>query len=285
MLLSIKSARSILPSIEVLIAGNTIFSSGVFLFPLFQGHVSNKYLFIAIAVLFLWGLGTGLFLKYRSVFEINSALIIFADVFFAVELLFAGGVAAAAVSIAGQSELRWYAVATSSFCMMMSLMAGMYVEATTLGYWNIDDGRSWRENMNKYVDYSKYQILPISSQPQNDREKRLQSVGFAVVAIGSANIPLLFQMYLGGSDNAIFLVVPVLTCTLAYVNFKSFGPGLLRLLLLKKIEKLHDRKFVNADLEQIQELRRTFFLSRWLMKDYVKPTNNRTAANDALQRK
>lgn len=285
MLLNINNARNMLPNIGILLSSNMIFSSGVFLFPLFQGYVSNKYLFIAMGILFVWSLGIGLFLKYRSVFEINTALILFTCVFFALELMFSGGAAAAAVSIAGQPELRWYAFTTNFFCMIISLMAGMYAEAKILGYRDSNGSSLWQKNIERYVDYSKYQILAVLPLSSIEGEKRLQSIRFSVIAVGTANIPLLFQIYLGGSDNAVFLVVPILTGTFAYINFKNFGPGLLRLLLLKKIEKIHGRRFNNADLEQIQELRRTFFLSRWLMKDYVKPTNNRTAANDAVQRK
>ena len=276
-----------LPNIGILLAGNMIFSSGIFLFPLFEGSVSNKYLFIVMGILFFWGLGVGLFLKYRSVFEINTALILFICIFFALELMFSGGAAAAAVSIAGQPELRWYAFTTNVFCMIISLTAGMYAEARILGYRDSDSSSPWQKNIERHVDFSKYQILVVLSQSSAEAEKRLQSVRFSVIAVGAANIPLLFQIYLGGSDNAIFLVVPVLTGTLAYINFKNFGPGLLRLLLLKKIEKIHGRRFNNADLEQIQELRRTFFLSRWLMKDYVKPTSTSKAAvaNGVVQRK
>lgn len=53
------------------------------------------------------------------------------------------------------------------------------------------------------------------------------------------------------------------------LNLKQFGPAFLRLLLVRRLEKEAGRPFVNADYEQIQELRRTFFLSRWLMRDYV----------------
>ena len=285
MLLNINNARNILPNIGILLAGNMIFSSGVFLFPLFQGSVSNKYLFIAMGIFFFWGLGVGLFLKYRSVFEINTALILFIGVFFALELMFLGGAAAAAVSIASQPELRWYAFTTNFFCMIISLMAGMYAEARILGYRDSDSSSPWQKNIERYVDYSKYQILAVLPLSAAEEEKRLQSIRFSVIAVGTANIPLLFQIYLGGSGNAIFLVVPVLTGTFAYINIKNFGPGLLRLLLLKKIEKIHGRRFNNADLEQIQELRRTFFLSRWLMKDYVKPASNATAENSVTRRK
>ena len=199
--------------------------------------------------------------------------------------MFLGGAAAAAVSIASQPELRWYAFTTNFFCMIISLMAGMYAEARILGYRDSDSSSPWQKNIERYVDYSKYQILAVLPLSSAEEEKRLQSIRFSVIAVGTANIPLLFQIYLGGSGNAIFLVVPVLTGTFAYINIKNFGPGLLRLLLLKKIEKIHGRRFNNADLEQIQELRRTFFLSRWLMKDYFKPASNATAENSVTRRK
>jgi hypothetical protein len=101
-------------------------------------------------------------------------------------------------------------------------------------------------------------------------------------AIG-VNIPLLFQIYGGGRNNAIFLAVPLMTVTFTYINLKIFGPGLTRIFLLRKIEKEQGYRFQNADYEKIQELRRGFFLSRWLMKDYRPPINTTPNAKSNKQ--
>lgn len=84
----------------------------------------------------------------------------------------------------------------------------------------------------------------------------------------TVNVPLLFQIYTGSKNNAIFLAVPLLVGAFAYLSLKVLGPKIANLYVLRQYEKQTSRRFVNADYEKIQELRRTFFLSRWLMKDY-----------------
>jgi hypothetical protein len=61
----------------------------------------------------------------------------------------------------------------------------------------------------------------------------------------------------------------------AYINIKTSGPQLAILYVLLKHEIKTKRRFVNADYEEIQNLRRTFFLSRWLMKDYQSQQENK----------
>jgi hypothetical protein len=63
----------------------------------------------------------------------------------------------------------------------------------------------------------------------------------------------------------------------SYMNVKVVGPKIACLYLLRKYEKQTGRRFVNADYEKIQDLRRRFFLSRWLMKDYRAVTGTRQA--------
>lgn len=82
------------------------------------------------------------------------------------------------------------------------------------------------------------------------------------------NIPLFFDIYFGSRNNLIFIVMPVMIGMFAYFGFKIIGPRIAKLCVLRQYEKQTGRCFVNTDYEKIQELRRTFFLSRWLMKDY-----------------
>jgi hypothetical protein len=96
---------------------------------------------------------------------------------------------------------------------------------------------------------------------------------FAILAIGVTNIPLMFELFTSSRNNVMFLAAPVLLGTCIYVNITSAGPQLLNCILIRKIEKHQGFRFINADFEKIQELRRSFFLARWLMKDYVKPVS------------
>jgi hypothetical protein len=269
MLLTIDNANKILPNIGLVIAGNALFMSGIFLFPLFQGEIPTDFLLTVMGVATCVGLCIGIYLKYRANFDVAMSFFLFTYFFLIMEFLFSGSVAVTAPWIGGRPDLRWFALFTNTFCMIASLLMGMYREATLLDWRGKNTSELWMLKMKKYVNYSKHQIIPIALIPPSATEKKLRHYAPLIAAVGSANIPLLFQFYGGGRFNAIFFAVPILTGTFAYINYKYFGPALTRLLLMRKIEKSTGRKFINADLEQIQQLRRGFFMARWLMKDFA----------------
>ena len=157
--------------------------------------------------------------------------------------------------------------------MALTLLGGMFQESKAIGWWRANTPDQWKKKINEYIDYSTFQINPSFTSNATENSTEIRSPIW-IVAIGSANIPLFFEYFAGRKNDAIFLAVLLLTGVFAYVNLKYWGPSFARLLLLRKIEKSIGRRFINADLEQIQELRRGFFLARWLMKDFA-PTQTK----------
>ncbi len=284
MLLSIERARAALSLFWLIVAGNTATALALFLFPLFAGRLSTFDMLLLTGAAAVVGLLMGGYLTYRSTFGSSYGVGVFVYVIVLMELMMAGGAAALAAQVGGQTDLRWIAFAANALCMVLSLLGGMYREATALGWRMGDAVRQWREPLQKYIDYSTHHVHPELTNGAADQTSAIKSPMW-IIAVGTTNIPLLFELFGGGRYNVIFLAVPVLTGTLAYINVKTLGPGLARLLLLRKLEKAAGRKFVNADFEQIQNLRHGFFLSRWLMKGYAAAKPGSAASVAAAQRK
>lgn len=269
MLLSIEIARSVLPKLPLVVSGNNAMVLAIFLFPLFPGAAYTHYILTTMAVAAGIGLVAGTHLTFRSSFDSIHGLWYLFYVLLTMEFLFSGGCSALALATVGQANLGWLAVCTNGFVLLLTLLGGMYREAKRLELWG-NAPYHWKKKLVKYIDYSHHQVSPLltSDFPLMAKGQVVKSP-FWIAAVGSANIPLLFEIYGGGRANAIFFAAPAMTGVMAYLNLTSLGPGLVRLLLLRKLEKTAGRRFINADLEQIQELRRSFFLARWLMKDFA----------------
>ncbi len=243
----------------------------IFLFALFKEALSTNIILLLIAACACIGAIVGAYYTFRSNCGVTASLYYLLYVLVAMEYIFCSGSAATAVQIVGRPDLNWLAVFASSLSMTITLFGGVYLEAKKFKLFNASPDLLGREELEKYIDYPSRRIKPesiTSIQPGSSTWKS----PILIVAVGAASIPLFFELFGGGRFNAIFLAMPLLTCTFAYMNMKSLGPSLLRLVLLSKLEKSVGYRFINSDLEQIQELRRTFFLSRWLMKDYAKPS-------------
>jgi hypothetical protein len=259
-----------------MIGGMNVMVLAIFLFTLFNGALPISSILGIITASGFLGLIVGSYYTFRSNCGVTASLYYLLYVVLAMEYVFCSGAAAVAAQIAGRPDLNWLAVFANSLSMTITLIGGLYLEAKKHKLFSTTSNSFWREKLDKYIDYPSHQIKPESITSIETGSSTWKSP-ILIVAVGSANIPLLFELFGGGRFNAIFLAMPMLTCTFAYVNIKSFGPSLLRLILLSKLEKSLGYRFINADLEQIQELRRTFFLSRWLMKDYTKPSTVATA--------
>lgn len=269
MLLSIQAARANLSKLSIVLSGNNAMALAVFLFPLFPGTAHTKQILIAMAVSAGIGFVAGSYLTFRSSFDSTYGLWTFFYLIIVMEFLFSGGGFALALATSGRANLGWLAVYTNSFILLLTVLGGMYREAKSLEFQG-NKPDHLKKKLAKYIDNSLHQVSPLLTTdfPLMAKGQVVKSPMW-IAAVGAANIPLLFEMYAGGRANAIFLVAPLMTGLLAYLNLTSLGPGLVRILLLRKIEKSIGRKFVNADLEQIQDLRRGFFMARWLMKDFA----------------
>lgn len=281
--INIQIARNSLPSMWWMIGGMNAIVLAVFLFTLFKDHLSTNDIFLIIASGGCIGFLSGIYYTYRSDCGVIASLSYLMYVVLAMEYIFCSGVATAAMQFAGRPDLKWFAVLANSLSMTITLVGGIYLEARRLKLCNTSASSFWRDKLGEYIHNPSHKLQPesiLSVESDNNRMK----FSIPIIAVGSTNIPLLFELIVGGRMNAIFFAMPLLACTFAYINIKGFGPSMLRMILLRRLEKSVGYRFINSDLEQIQELRRTFFLSRWLMKDYVNPTS-KAAANVAVQRK
>jgi hypothetical protein len=277
-LTSIEKAREALPNLAFLFAAFSAMAMAVFIATMFRS-VATRDLLVFVGIGACVGLLLGSYWKYR--WDCGTAGIFFFQSYFflTTEYIFAGSAAGVAPFIAGRPDLCWFAFFTNAFCMVISLLGGMYLEAKAIGWFGGRTADQWKAALEKHIDYSKHQVIPADEVVAASADDKWNRYGLLLIGAGSANIPLLFELFGGGRFNAIFLAVPLLTGTFAYINLKNLGPAVLRIMLLRKLEiSLGGRRFVNADLEKIQELRRSFFLSRWLMKDFVKPQPAKPAA-------
>jgi hypothetical protein len=240
---------------------------------LFEGKIPGNFIFKIIFFGAIIGFFSGLYITFRSTLSSGFGLFGFCYGVISLELLMAGGAIGLLMRQAGFYELRWFAFFTNFLGLSITLFAGIYYEVKSLGVFDVAQPKRWQKEIEKYIDYPSRKVLPALTNGQGLSQPKSNyfTSPYAFLAMGISGIPLFFELYVGGKANAIFFAAPVMTTVLIYQNFKKFGPGLVRIHLLRKLEKSVGYRFINADLEQIQELRRTFFLSRWLMKDYVKP--------------
>jgi hypothetical protein len=251
---------------------NAVFIA-LFLFPFFKDEIGTVNILKIVALMAAVGFFVGLYIAFRSTLGSSFCFAMFCYFVTGFELLMAGGASGMFMHLSGHSEMKWLAFLTNMFCLGVTLFGGLYLEAKSLGLFDATQSGRWKKEIEKYIDYPSRKVLPALTNGQglSQPQSNFFTSPYAFLAWGTSGIPLFFELYGGGKFNAIFFAAPLITAVLIYMNFRKFGPGLVRIHLLRKIEKSVGYRFINADLEQIQELRRTFFLSRWLMKDYVKP--------------
>jgi hypothetical protein len=285
MLYSIEDASLTLPGAWYMFIGAgaaNALAAGMFYLVMFSGpnfdDVRGDIFLIVVGLAAVLGLVLGLYVKFRA--EFSPVYSIVAQHYFIVSLgiLIGGSGVALAIMLGGRPDLRWFVFNLNAACMALTLVASILLTARDMGVWDGTD--SWRQKIEKYIDYSKHQVSPtLTSDTVNYKKIAYPHL---IIGAGIGTIPLLFQIYTGNRQNAIFLA-PLSTLAMSYMAFKTFGPAHVRIFLLRKIEKEQGYRFQNADYEKIQELRRGFFLSRWLMKDYRPPINTTPNANSNKQ--
>ena len=269
MILPIENARKGFSKAPLLVPLVNAMALAVFLCGLFLNEIEAGMIFALICVASGIGLCFGIYDAYRSEL-LGSARALFSlgYVIVGFEIMTFGSAWPIATDLAGRSDLKFLAFLMHMFCVLLSVLGGMYQEARCLGWRPGVAVGWWREELNQHVDYDRQLVSPsLTKQPSS----RFDSAKpYLILGLG-LNIPLLFALYGGGRANAAYLAAPLGTMAAIYLNVRYLGPPLLRLLLLRKLEKEVGYRFQNADYEQIQELRRSFFLARWLMKDYRPP--------------
>ncbi len=269
MLYSIRNAPFIISKSSLIYSSANALFFAIFFLVMYCDNPKNvpgKTLLILAFLGVVIGLIQGLYITYRSYFALHHSFIMSLHFTILIEILMIGSTVAFAFRLVGSPEFRWFAFNTNLVCVILTLLIGMYLESVRLEVWRKTN--RWREEIEKYIDYAKRQVDPALTTKPHKMDYR--DIFWLAVPL-TANIPLLFELYGGGKVNAVFFAAPLGIITFSYINLKTFGPGLTRLLLLRKIEKEVGYRFQNADYEEIQEMRRGFFLAKWLMKDYRPP--------------
>ncbi len=212
---------------------------------------------IAAILVLSWlpGLLIGAFVKYRSDFAVRFCLAFSVYIAIVLCLLFGGATIITSAEFFGFGNQKWWLLAAYQIGIILSVMIGFLLQVQRMGSL---DSLAWGNR----VDLDKYTAKPDIYAIKNTRSL------FAVTSIATVSISLCFLIFTGSRDNAIYIAAPLLIIGFIYVCGKHIGPQLSDLYQLRQYEKQTGRRFINADYEKIQELRRTFFLSRWLMKDY-----------------
>lgn len=276
MLFSINFARKTIPNYWFAVSGLTAVVTFIFLYTIYRSVISLEYIFYSACVSMFIGFFIGMGCTFRFTFDSIFGLW---TIFYCLMMgfLFSCSTSVFVMDVAGRSDLRILALSVNVLSLVCALLTGMYFDAKRLNFFG--ETNHWREEINKYINYPKHEVSPsLTGDTANYKDFKHPYLIIGVVVV---NIPLLFELYGGGRANAIFLAAPGMTLILSYLNFKTIGPALTRLLLLRRIEKEVGYRFQNADYEQIQELRRGFFLARWLMKDYRPPEVERNFVTES----
>jgi hypothetical protein len=263
MLPTIDSSRAVLAKTPLIFGGLSMMTV-VFFMIVVHRETPIPSLLYPIAFAGLIGISMGMYMKYRSAMATTHNCFAIPYFLLIMEIIVGSACMALAAEIADRLDMKWLLVVTNCLFILATLATGAYREAKALGVLDKNSASGWRVKLGKYIDQKKYTI-----QPQLDAKAAQGGNGSMLIMFLSVNIPLLFELYSGSRNNAIFLAVPLFLGVFTYLNLRKFGPSIVHLYLLRKLEKESGRRFINADFEKIQELRRTFFLSRWLMKDYV----------------
>jgi hypothetical protein len=81
----------------------------------------------------------------------------------------------------------------------------------------------------------------------------------------AANVPLIWRLWGGTDAQIVLLLLPVMTTCAVMIIVQLTGPTLGRAVYLTQIEKQMGLRLMHHDLAQLQALRRSWWLSRWLM--------------------
>ncbi|MDF0604713.1 hypothetical protein HZU77_003470 [Neisseriaceae bacterium TC5R-5] len=164
------------------------------------------------------------------------------------------------------SLLKWLTVLIACLIISMSLLMAANKIVKPLDLKKNDPANPYKGKWPVYVDINNYIIH--AKIPETELDRKINHYKWVIMGI-LMSIPSLFRAWTNDVNDAVFIAVPLAVLLYSYVNFYHLGPSLGRLYVLRHVEKVTGRRFVNSDYEQIQELRRSFWLSRWLMKDYL----------------
>jgi len=282
MFISAKEAEEMLPKFPLVMGLLSGMDAVMLLFLPLRKTMDSSILLLATLIFGVSGLLVGAFIKYKSKLNAGSAIYTMAYVL-TLLTLFTCSVCALPGVVSGEVYLVYWGALASIGVSSIFLLMG-WVREQKLTNHPLNAVRSGVDGQDKYIDYEKMEINPrirvpakfINSESNNLKTRSAASLGMIGGAL-SANIMLAAKIF--GIDNhaMAWLAAIGMILIMAYIQLKYFGPSAFRLYQLHMLQKNFSQPFKNSDYEKIQDLRRTFFLSRWLMKDYRPTTGTRQA--------
>lgn len=231
-------------------------AAGAFVVPAMWAFVLAKPALIAMSVAMgAVFLASGLYLKYRAHYSPREAL--WAAV---LALLFFGS-----LLVVSTTALAWRAQRPDMQPLALGLAGLMWACGMTIGF--VAERRRMRvldavtglpAPLAPLVDLQRHRVLPLPSPPP----PRAATVAALTALV--LNVPLLLQLGGWEANDVVWFAMPALAATVTMVLASGFGPALARALALLEVERRVGRPLVTSRLEELQALRRGFWLSRWL---------------------
>jgi hypothetical protein len=228
--------------------------AGLFVVPALWGFVLPKeVLFAAAPVTGLVFLVAGLHIKYRSRYTAQEALWSLP-----LTLMFFGS-----LLVASTTALAWRAHRPDLQGLALGIAALLAFGGLASGYWSerrqlVAPPGEVPKALQALIDLQRHRLLPMPAP----RQPAMGTIAF-FAALG-LNAPLLMQLGGWGTNDVVWLAMPLLGGAVTYVLATGFGPALARALAVLAIERRAGQPFRTSRLEELQALRRTFWLSRWL---------------------
>jgi len=233
-------------------------AAGAFVVPAMWAFVLDKPALMLMApITCLVFLGSGLHLKYRARYSPREAL--WAAV---LALLFFGS-----LLVVSTTALAWRAHRPDLQPLALGLAALMFVSGMATGFVAerrrlrvIDPATGLPAPLAPLLDLKGHRILPLPSPPPP------RAATVATLTAVALNLPLLLQLGGWEANDVVWLAMPALAATVTTMLASGFGPALARALALMDVEHRVGRPLVTSRLEELQAMRRGFWLSRWLTR-------------------
>ncbi len=231
-------------------------AAGAFVVPAMWAFVLDRPALMLMApITGLVFLGSGLHLKYRARYSPREAL--WAAV---LALLFFGS-----LLVVSTTALAWRAHRPDLQPLALGLAALMFVGGMATGFVAerrrlrvIDPATGLPAPLVPLLDLKRHRLLPLPPPPRAATVAALTAVAL--------NVPLLLQIGGWQANDVVWLAMPALAATVTTMLASGFGPALARALALLDIERRAGRPLVTSRLEELQAMRRGFWLSRWLSR-------------------
>lgn len=230
--------------------------TGLFVVPaLWAFALPKDVLFAAAPMTGLAFLIAGLHIKYRSRYTPKDALWSLP-----LTLMLFGS-----LLVASTTALAWRAQRPDLQALAVGVAVVLTIGGLAAGYWSerrhlAASPGEVPKALESLLDLQRHRVRPMPAA----RQPAMGKVAF--LAALALNAPLLLQMNGWQANDVVWLAMPLLGGAVTYVLATGFGPALARAIAVRDVEKRVGQTFCTSRLEELQTLRRTFWLSRWLAR-------------------